>query len=118
MASHTSNPTSIHTSGWPAPNLAWSDPEALETGEILMQIATAVRRYKSEHSLPLGSELPALQLATTDAAQADRLRAATPDLLSITRARQIQVVERLQAGLVPIQSIEAGVQIAILQSPS
>lgn len=116
-ADDTANPPSIHTSGWPSPNPAWSDPEALESGEILVQIATAVRRYKSERSLPLGSELPGLQMAVKDAGLAERMRAAIPDLLSVTRARQIQVVERLQAGTAPIQSAAAGVQIAILQSP-
>jgi valyl-tRNA synthetase len=118
MADDTANPTSIHTSDWPSPNPAWSDPEALESGEILVQIATAVRRYKSERSLPLGSELPALQLAVADAGLAQRLQAATPDLMSVTRACQVQVVDQLQAGLAPIQSIDAGVQIAILPSPS
>ncbi len=113
--SHVTLATSIHAGGWPSPNPAWSDPLALETGEILLKIATAVRRYKSERSLPLGSEAPVLQVAVKDDFQAQNLLEAIPDLLSVTRARQVQVVSELEPGMELISLPNTKVQIAFLR---
>jgi valyl-tRNA synthetase len=83
--------TSIHRSQWPQGEARWLDPAAIGLGETLVEMATAVRRYKSDHNLALGGELPALHVHTTDAALAQALEAAAPDLLSITRARALVV---------------------------
>ncbi len=101
--------TSIHISAWPVSEQLFEDESALEFGSLLVQIATAVRRYKSEHNLPLGNELGRLQLAlvqgTPDTSLAgvpsiaERLRNAFPDLASITRARQIELVRDLDPSL-------------------
>jgi hypothetical protein len=52
-----------------------------------------VRRYKSERQVALGSDLDGIQLMTTDKALAGGLVEATSDLMSITRARRIEVME-------------------------
>jgi valyl-tRNA synthetase len=102
---------SIHTSDWPAPEPALEDPQAEALGAMLVGVATAVRRYKSERSLPLGSELALLQIALPDGngqtpAARGRLRAdleaASPDLLGITRARSLALVSELDATLEPL----------------
>lgn len=95
---------SLHAAAWPTPDPAWNDPAAETLGERLVEIATAVRRYKSERSLPLGSELPGLQIALNDD-QAAALRAAASDLKSVTRALQIEWVERLDetSELLPVE---------------
>jgi valyl-tRNA synthetase len=103
---------SIHTSAWPEPDPALEDRQALEIGELLVAAATAVRRYKSENNLPLGSELKRLQLAAADSEQARRLQEAAADLSSITRARQVQVSANLDPDLVKLQC-EAGLMAAI-----
>jgi valyl-tRNA synthetase len=90
---------SIHLSSWPIVNPDLLDPAAIETGERLVEIATAVRRYKSERSLPLGSELERLQLATNEEELAEQLRQAIPDLSSITRASLIEVLPGGDPGL-------------------
>jgi valyl-tRNA synthetase len=82
---------SIHISGWPEANEALLDVEAERGGEILVEVATAVRRYKSERNLSLGAQLGRLYLATQDASLVALLRDAEADLISITRARQVRV---------------------------
>ena len=93
---------SVHRSGWPQANMALIDEQAEATGEALVAIATAVRRYKSESNLSLGAELPALHLATTDAALAGALREAETDLRSVTRGRAIVVGDGLDASTRPL----------------
>jgi valyl-tRNA synthetase len=83
--------TSIHRSSWPVVDEGYLDEEAEDFGEVLLEIATTVRRYKSERNLSLGTELSRLQLATGDAILAQNLENAIPDLLSITRARLIEI---------------------------
>ena len=90
---------SLHRAAWPAVDARFDDPTAEAHGEVLVDIATAARRYKSERSLPLGSELPCLHLAAKDAALAAMLRAAREDLLSVTRAHEIVVGTALEPGL-------------------
>jgi valyl-tRNA synthetase len=85
----TEGAASIHTSAWPRVMPALMNEAAIQTGERLVDIATAVRRYKSEHSLSLGSEIEALQIHTLDPGLAGQFAAAAPDLQSICRARKI-----------------------------
>ncbi len=57
---------SIHTSRWPIVTESLLSATADAAGEALIEIATAVRRYKSESNISLGTELKRLQLATID----------------------------------------------------
>jgi valyl-tRNA synthetase len=93
---------SIHRAAWPSPDGRFEDATAEVAGQTLVSIATAVRRYKSEHNLPLGSELGRLQLATHDEALAATLRQAEADLASITRAQEVEIGASLAAGLEPL----------------
>jgi valyl-tRNA synthetase len=87
----TEGDSSIHRASWPAGQAHWTDEAAEQAGQQLVQIATAVRRYKSSANLPLGAEIPALHLETTDESLAQTLSAAGADLSSITRAAAISV---------------------------
>lgn len=82
---------SIHVAGWPAAPDAWQDDAAVATGELLVGVATAVRRFKSEIGLSLGAELQTLELNCAEAPTRGLLRAAGADLVSITRAREIVI---------------------------
>jgi valyl-tRNA synthetase len=104
--------SSIHLATWPEPDPSLEDDQADTIGEKLVEIATAVRRYKSEHNLPLGSELDRLQLAAKDAHLADALRAASEDLCSITRAKRVVIVDRLDPRLEELKCGE-GIDIAL-----
>jgi valyl-tRNA synthetase len=104
--------TSIHVSPWPAPDPALEDAAAETAGNLLVEVATAVRRYKSEHSIPLSAELARLQLAITDPALATMLQQAQADVSSITRARQVQVTGQLDRKLEHIRT-DGTVMIAL-----
>jgi valyl-tRNA synthetase len=86
---------SIHQSNWPEVNSVYLDEKVESFGEVLLGIATAVRRYKSERNLSLGTELTAVQLALGKTAQDNQsdlfsyLQASQKDLCSITRATEI-----------------------------
>jgi valyl-tRNA synthetase len=82
---------SIHLTHWPMGEDFPNDPIAEAIGVRLIEIATAVRRYKSEHNLPLGSELSRVKLAIVDPSLVELLREAMGDLMSITRAKTIEV---------------------------
>ena len=86
---------SIHLARWPVADGALLDDRAEAAGDALIEIATAVRRYKSEHNLSLSTEIARLQLAPAATELAAPLQEATDDLRSVTRARQIEVCERL-----------------------
>lgn len=101
---------SIHRSRWPqvtADAAATSEDGALRVGEILVQIATAVRRYKSEAQLSLGAEVALLALATPDATLAAALAEAAEDLKSITRAQVIQITTEETVTFTPLPSVGA-----------
>ncbi len=84
---------SVHTSNWPIPDDALIDEQAEALGISILDIATSVRRYKSEHHLSLGTELTKVQLRTGSKKLGKELNSAIPDLISITRAREIDIVE-------------------------
>ena len=86
------NGESIHTSTWPSVNPRLLDERAETTGSLLVEIATAVRRYKSNANLSLSAPLKRLQLAVEDQALSLSLKEAEADLTSITRARNLDVV--------------------------
>ena len=107
---------SIHVSGWPTPDPALEDEYAEQTGEILIRVATAARRYKSEHNLPLSAEFDRLQLATENVPLASALKEAALDLISITRARKIEFLTRLEPEL-DCLPIEGDLSVAIEYNP-
>lgn len=84
-------PISLHLTSWPEADPAWKSSQAEATGELLLTVATAVRRYKSEAGISLGSELTRLLISTQDVHQAVLLEAAGRDILSVTRARELRV---------------------------
>jgi hypothetical protein len=78
-----------------------------------VSVATAVRRFKSEQSLPLSAEMALLRVAPADPLLYDALQAATTDLMSVARARQVEIC-RAGQGTGPL-GIEAqeGLEIEI-----
>jgi len=88
---------SVHLSEWPSPDPAWQDEDARRWGETLLAIATTVRRFKSEHNLPLGTELARVQLVAESPATRELLAEAEADLASVTRAQEIVILDKPQA---------------------
>jgi valyl-tRNA synthetase len=100
---------------WPIPDPRLGDQAAHAFGETLVGLATAVRRYKSENGLPLGTELVLLQLSTRDAKTSELLRAARDDIKSVTRARHIEVVGTLDEHLETVKS-DTAVRVALKET--
>jgi len=90
---------SIHLTAWPEADETQQDEAAEATGVKLLEIASVVRRYKSDHNLPLGCELKRVKLAIVDHDLAAQVRAAREDLMSITRAKSIEVIENEGSGI-------------------
>lgn len=89
----------IHRNPWPQANPTWLDETSEQLGNLLIEIASAVRRYKSEANLSLGSEIAHLHLTTADEKLLALLPAASDDLSSITRATQLTTGNRSQPDL-------------------
>lgn len=107
---------SIHTASWPAIKPGQDDEQAIAVGDQLVEIASIVRRYKSEHSLSLGSEIAHLQLATEDPVLAEQLSQAVPDLSSVCRATKIEIRPWLKGELILLENegtVQVGIQIII-----
>jgi valyl-tRNA synthetase len=104
--------TSIHRSKWPEAISEPEDEQAERFGQVLLEITTSVRRFKSEHNLPLGTDLHQLQLATFDPLTFQLLEQANADLSSVTRALHIEFVKDLDPRLERL-SYDGSVQIAI-----
>lgn len=113
MFAETDGAISVHRSRWPQPDERLVDPEAKALGAVLVEIATAVRRYKSEQEMSLGAPIAQLYLAPSDPALAPGLREAKGDLRSITRAQEIAVVDALPEDAEVIVP-EGGVRIALV----
>jgi hypothetical protein len=88
------------------------NPLAEEMGEILVAVAIAVRRYKSEHNLSLGSKIGGLYLASDDDKLLESLPEAAIDLISITRASEVVCVRELNQALTPLPT-DGAVKVAI-----
>lgn len=102
---------SIHEAQWPQVNAQLLDDSLLAMGKTLIAIATDVRRYKSEQQLSLGAEFARLTLGTPDAVLRDYLQEAAVDLCSITRAREVVIVEAMPAD--QVISSEGALKICI-----
>ncbi|HEX6483507.1 MAG TPA: valine--tRNA ligase [Ktedonobacteraceae bacterium] len=107
---------SIHAASWPQADEAMIDDKAEAAGELLVDLATAVRRYKSESSISLGTELQRLQLATTDASIAEMLQEARADIKSVTRASTIEVSQTLDPDVEQIKT-EGVVKVGLARQP-
>lgn len=94
---------SLHLSRWPQVDERFASDESLSVGEMLIEVATAVRRYKSDHQLSLMTEIKRLQIVgQTELAR--HLHEAEADLMSVTRASRVEVVAMLDETLIPVQA--------------
>lgn len=105
---------SIHRSHWLEADESLLSEEAESMGEILIEIATAARRYKSESNLSLGTELQRLQLVSRHQDVRAMLEAARPDIKSVTRAREIEIVEELDRMLEVVKD-DGEVRVGLLK---
>ena len=103
---------SIHLSSWPQGDPSWEDEVAEEVGAILVGTTRAVRRKKSEQHLSLATKLSKLQVVIEDPDLVDRIREATIDLRSATRALEVELTEHLDPTLEELAS-EGKIKIGV-----
>ena len=101
--------TSLHCSGWPEVDERLVSPQAEERGRLLCALLGAVRRYKSEAGLSLGSELARIQLV-----DGGDLVGADADIASSTRAQNIEWAAALDARLHEVEvENDLGLRVAV-----
>jgi valyl-tRNA synthetase len=106
---------SIHRAAWPEARAELVSEEAERGGEHLVDIATRVRRYKSDHALSLGAPLLELAIVPPTESDASLLAAGVPDVASVTRAEKVTLVAAVGPEMEAIQasdprSVELGVR--------
>ena len=82
---------SIHRSSWPVPQPVLDDEPAEAAAQVLMAVATSVRRYKSDRNWSLGAELPHLHVQVSDSSLRAALVGAEDDISSVTRAASVTI---------------------------
>jgi valyl-tRNA synthetase len=82
---------SVHTAKWPGANNELIDADAEAAGDMLIEIATAVRRYKSAKKIPMGSPLEKIKITVSKNDYADVLNTCLVDIRSVTRAKQVKI---------------------------
>ncbi|MFC1948219.1 valine--tRNA ligase [Chloroflexota bacterium] len=89
---HQEGMNSVHLSGWPTVKPELEDGYAEYVGKTLVEIATQVRRYKSEKQLPMNSPLQSIIITTSSENLLDDLKECLIDIKSVTRASNIELV--------------------------
>ncbi len=78
---------SLHLTSWPEP--IFEDAKAMEVGDCLKDIISAIRGWKSEKKVPLNAELELVELIGADA---EILEEAKLDLLETVKAKKLEIV--------------------------
>jgi valyl-tRNA synthetase len=104
--------SSLHRSTWPEPDDKLIDDETEATGDNIVQIATAVRRFKSARNLSLATNLNDLYLITSNPNMSALLEEAKVDIISITRASRVTMTHEPVPGSESILS-EEDFQVAV-----
>ncbi len=89
---------SVHLSPWPVADPTLENDSAEAFGEILLGIAVAARRYKSERNLPLSTEIPSLFISTSQPGLALLLEEGNRRSVQHQPRPEISVVSELPQG--------------------
>jgi valyl-tRNA synthetase len=108
--------SSIHHASWPVIDERLVSPWAAAAGDALMEIANAVRRYKSDRQMSLGAELARLHIAVLEPDLASALQGAEDDITSVTRAREVHLAGETDASLSLLET-GAAIPIALYVRP-
>ena len=68
---------SINQERWPEPEKSLIDPRAEEEGDLIAEIVSYVRRYKSERGIPLNAPLKEIEIYTSTLRDVAEIRGAT-----------------------------------------
>lgn len=110
LFSHLSE-SSIHQSSWPKIEPEWESKEYQEFGFVLLEFASIIRRYKSEHNLSLGSPLSGIIIIPGQKKWSELIEKTTTDLISVSRAEKIMITndqEKTIRNYIPGQFVTLG----------
>lgn len=79
----------IHRARWPTINMKLVNKEALETGELLKEVISTVRKLKSQRRLPLNAELSHVTIYYKEENIRDKLRKVRLDIKEAGRIRRV-----------------------------
>jgi valyl-tRNA synthetase len=106
------DPRSVHVTTWPDGGAA-CDPEGEAAFADVLDVLTAVRKFKSESSLSMGASLTRLTIAA-EGDRHSRLKRSIAEIASTARAQEI-VFGRAEGG--PTETSEGGVPLWIEPAP-
>ena len=107
-------PGSLHRGSWPEVDEDLESEESAAMGEVLLEVVSAVRRYKSEHNMSVGAKLERLQLAPREPAVAAMLREAATDVQGVTGAARLDVADVLDPTL-EVVATDGAVGVAVMR---
>jgi len=85
--------TTIHTARWPTINRRLVNKEAWETGELLKEVISTVRRLKSQRRLPLNAEAPHIAIYCKEKNIRDRLQRVQVDIKETGKIKRVTVLK-------------------------
>ena len=88
----TCQSTSIHITSWPETNEFQQDQTGNQAGEIFRQIVTQIRKWKSDQHLHSYTALRRVGI-TCNRSRIHMMEGLRPDLCSIARAENIEIIE-------------------------
>jgi len=97
---------SIHISEWPKPVIK-VDKAAEETGDIVVDIVSTVRKYKSEKNLSLKAELKKLVIKTKK--HKDKIKSVLDDIKGVVNAKEIVFEEN--ADIECCEDVKIGIEV-------
>jgi len=104
---------SIHQSLWPKKEINYYDHAYIPFGEYLIDIATTIRRFKSDNGLSLGTVIEEMQLKSVEPEKFGLFKAALPDLMCVTRAEKVTLVQDFGRTFTVLPTGTTPVQVAI-----
>jgi len=108
---------SIHRSSWPVVDTTRIDERAETAGQQLLQVASAVRQYKSEQGVSLSTPLARLQLTVQPDGLLDAMADAADDVSSVTRAAEVVISGQAEGemdGMVHLPTPQSELVISVM----
>ncbi|OYT26765.1 MAG: valine--tRNA ligase [Candidatus Altiarchaeales archaeon ex4484_96] len=76
-------------SSWPKADKSLISEDALAKGELLVEVISEIRRFKSEHQMSLGAELALVEIQA-DSISADKIKSIEPDIKATGRINELK----------------------------
>ncbi|MDD5190843.1 MAG: class I tRNA ligase family protein, partial [Dehalococcoidales bacterium] len=102
---------SLHLMGWPDTQPELIDSGAEASGQAMVAIATEARRYKSENKLSIATPLNQIKITSAQSELVKELLASITDIQSVTRAKNVVVVQGMSDSPSPESSLGVAVQV-------